>query len=82
MRPAVGKRTKNVMLRFTVRELDALTSEMPDGAELATFLRERLLAAANLRRAAAFIVAALSKEIDFEEALYLFDKHAAGDLTR
>lgn len=82
MNALAGKRTKNVMLRFTSRELEALKSEMPEGAELATFLRERLLTATNLRRSAAFVVAALSKEIDFEEALDLFDKHAAGDPTR
>ncbi len=75
-RTSTQKRIKNVMLRFTPKEMERLLGEKPDSVDLATYLRERVLAAADLRAAAAFVVAALSDKIDFEEAFELFDKHA------
>jgi hypothetical protein len=76
IRTITQKRIKNVMLRFTPKEMERLLGEKPDSVDLATYLRERVLAAADLRATAAFVVAALSDKIDFEEALELFDKHA------
>ena len=78
-----SKRHCHVMLRLTEQELGLLNSAKPAGEELAVFARRTLLgtvqAAAgggDLRRSAAFIVAALSPDIGFEEALSLYDEHA------
>jgi hypothetical protein len=75
-----GKRTHNVMLRLTAEEHAALVAAAPAGDELAAFARRTLLQAINtpapdLRRTASFIVAALSPEIGYEEALALFDEN-------
>ena len=78
------KRTHNVMLRFTEAELAALKAAAPAGEELAVFARKTLLeslggAKSNLRHAAAFIVAALSPDIDIAQALTLFDEHVSNE---
>jgi len=76
-----AKRARNVMLRLTDDEFERLTAARPDGEDLAVFARRTLLAAVagarppDVRRAAAFVVAALSADIDFAEALALFDDH-------
>lgn len=76
-----AKRTQHVMLRLTPAEHEKLVSRAPAGEELAAFARRTLLAALEVsgtseaKRAAAFVVAALSSEIGFEEALRLFDEH-------
>ncbi len=76
-----GKRRHNVMLRLTAAEHAALVKAAPPGDELAAFARRTLLSAlekggaSDWRTVAAFIVAALSPDIVFEEALALFDEH-------
>lgn len=76
------KRTRTVMLRFSDDEHSSLVRAKPDGEELASFARSVLVAATTgaapddaLRRAASFVVACLSPDISFEEALVLFDEH-------
>lgn len=74
------KRDRNVMLRFSADEHERLVASKPPGEDLAAFARRALLAAVDaesgsVRRAAAFVVAALSDSIEFEEALALFDDH-------
>lgn len=76
------KRDKNVMIRLTPAERERLTAALPPGEDLAAFARRTLLTAIDetetdrFRRAAAFIVAALT-EHSFEEALVLFDENVA-----
>ncbi len=76
-----AKRSRNVMLRLSDEEYEAVSAARPTGEEVAVFARRTLLAALadaqppDLRRAAAFVVAALSPDIDFNEALALFDDH-------
>lgn len=76
------KRRRTVMLRFTDHEYDLLVASKPPDEELASFARVALLEATRgrgpdeaLRRAASFVVACLSPDITFEEALSLFDQH-------
>ena len=75
------KRVHNVMLRLTEAERDRLDAARPAGEELAAFARRTLLHAVgnatsfDLRRTAAFVVAALSPEITFDQALGLFDEN-------
>ena len=75
------KRTRHVMLRLTRDEYARLTAAAPPGEELAAFARRTLLttidahSTADVRRAAAFVVAALSPDLRYEEALALFDEH-------
>lgn len=77
-----AKRSRNVMLRLSDEEAAALTAALPPGEKPAVFVRRTLLAALanaqppDVRRAAAFVVAALSPDIDFAEALALFDDHS------
>ena len=78
------KRTHTVMLRFSDDEYDILVRAKPDDEELASFARKTLVAATSgrdpndsMRRAASFVVACLSPDISFEEALALFDEHVA-----
>lgn len=82
MTPPQVKRSHHVMLRMTAAEHAALQAAKPPGEELAVFARKAVLSAASgrdsadrVRRAAAFVVAALSPEIGFDEALALFDDH-------
>jgi hypothetical protein len=70
------------MLRFTDDEYESLVASKPRDEELASFARNALLDAIagrgpdeTLRRAASFVVASLSPDITFEEALALFDQH-------
>jgi hypothetical protein len=70
------------MLRFTDLEYESLVASKPQSEELASFARIALLDAIAgrspdeaLRRAASFVVASLSPDITFEEALDLFDQH-------
>ena len=76
-----AKRTRHVMLRLTDAEYARLDAAKPSGEELAAFARRTLLGAlgekpvGDIRGAAAFVVAALSAEITFEQALDLFDDH-------
>lgn len=78
-----AKRTHNVMLRLTPHEHERLMKAVPPGEEVAAFARRTLLSAldggqsGDVRRAAAFVVAALSSDIGFEEALSLFDEHVS-----
>jgi hypothetical protein len=72
------------MLRFADEEYESLVHAKPHDAELAAFARQTLLAAVSgktpdeaMRRAASFVVACLSTDITFEEALVLFDEHVA-----
>ena len=76
------KRKCNIMLRFTEEELAKIEATKPPEIGLATHLRQRLLVGVSfdkptvdIRKLAAFIVAALSTELGFEEALALFDEH-------
>lgn len=75
------KRVHNIMLRLTEAERARLDAARPPGEELAAFARRTLLGAvdsappSDLRRAAAFVVAALSPEITFDQALGLFDEN-------
>lgn len=76
------KRKRTVMLRFTDDEYEALVASKPRDEELATFARNALIEATAgrgpdevMRRAASFVVACLSPDISFEEALVLFDEH-------
>jgi hypothetical protein len=79
------KRDQNVMLRLTVAEHELLLGAKPAGEDKASFARRILLSSLSgpdgtdpmLRRAAAFVVAALSESIGFEEALSLFDDHVS-----
>ena len=80
------KRSKNVMLRLSDDEHELLMTAVPPGDDKAAFVRTALLSALNgprthdeLRRAAAFVVACLSPEITFEEALCLFDEHVPAE---
>lgn len=80
------KRTRTVMLRFTDDEYESLVASKPQDEELASFARNALLEAIAgrrpddaLRRAASFVVASLSPDITFEEALALFDEHVTPD---
>lgn len=75
-------RRKTVMLRFTEAEFEIVSaSAKAADQEVAVFLRERALEAIRgpkadpLRPVAAFIVAALSSEIEFSDALNLFDSY-------
>lgn len=77
-----SKRLHHVMLRLTDDEFAKLSNAKTAGDDLAVFARRTLLAALDasgsnpdLKKAAAFIVAALSKEFSFDEALVLFDDH-------
>lgn len=78
-----AKRSRNIMLRLTAAEFAAVAAAVPAGEEPAVFARRTLLAAVtgerptDLRRAVAFVVAALAPDIDFPQALVLFDEHAA-----
>ncbi|MBI1213768.1 MAG: hypothetical protein GC190_20095 [Alphaproteobacteria bacterium] len=69
------------MLRFTAAEHEMILAAKPDDEELASFARRALMESLSgerstpIRRVAAFIVAALSDSIEFEEALSLFDDH-------
>jgi hypothetical protein len=72
------------MLRLDDLEFELLAGARPEGEELASFARRALLDSLEardphhaLRRAASFVVACISPEITFEEALDLFDEHAA-----
>lgn len=73
------KRSRNVMVRLTEEEFSGLSAALPDGEEIAVFARQTLLTAlssqrpSEMRGVAAFIVAALSPDIGYEEALGLFD---------
>lgn len=78
------KRARHVMLRLTPDEYARLVGANETGDDLAVFARRTLLAAlaagdtaAAVRRAAAFTVAALSPDIDFKEALDLYDQVTA-----
>ena len=74
-----SKRTKKHMLRLSGAEEAALLADKPDHVPAAVHLRDKLLQAVDLRRTAAFIVAALSAdEMSLEDALKLFDEHARG----
>jgi hypothetical protein len=75
------KRNNNVMLRLNDEELGVLTHAKPQDDELASFARRALVASLMgrdpdqlMRRAASYVVACLSAEITFEEALSLFDE--------
>lgn len=77
------RRSCNVMVRLTDFEHKKLLDAKPETEELATFARRVLLRAieqpemkGELKRLAAFVVAALSPDIDFREALTLYDDHA------
>lgn len=76
------KRSNNVMLRLSDEEHKVLAAAVPPGDDKAAFVRKALMSALDgpdpqvqLRRASAFVVACLSPEITFEEALSLFDEH-------
>lgn len=80
------RRSRSVMLRLNEDEYDALARAKPDGEDLASFARATLVEAVSgrepggpMRRIASFIVACLSPEITFEEALVLFDQHMTPD---
>jgi hypothetical protein len=80
------KRNNHVMLRLSDEEHRLLLAAKPDGQNHAAFARAALVedakvdrSAAALRRVASFIVASLSPEITFEEALVLFDEHVPND---
>lgn len=68
------KRGKKVMLRFTKSEYDRLMGDMPPGECPAVYLRERLLLAADLKTTAAFIVAALSDTMQYDQALAQYEE--------
>jgi hypothetical protein len=72
------------MLRLSDDEFESVARAKPDGEELARFARRTLIAAVKahdpsegLRRAASFVVASLSPDITFDEALALFDDYAS-----
>lgn len=75
------KRDRTVMLRFSDQEHAQLLAAKPANEELAAFARRLLLDSISndeirrFRRISAFIVAALSDSIEFEEALTLYDQH-------
>jgi len=76
------KRLHQIMLRLNDEEFGVLSHAKPKDDELASFARRALLTSLAdrdpdqlLRRAAAYVVACLSAEITFEEALCLFDEH-------
>jgi hypothetical protein len=76
------KRKCNIMLRLTEEELAKIEATKPSEIGLATHIRQRLLVgvsfdkpSVDVRQLAAFIVAALSTELGFEEALAIFDEH-------
>ncbi len=78
------KRKHSVMLRLSDDEFESVLQAKPGGEELASFARLALVASVRshnpneeLRRAASFIVASLSPDITFEEALVLFDEYAS-----
>ena len=78
------KRNRHVMLRLSEEEHRLLLAAKPAGQNLAAFARAALVEGAqvdrsadSLRRVASFIVASLSPEITFEEALVLFDEHVS-----
>lgn len=77
------RRSHLVMLRLSDDESESVVRSKPDGEVLARFARRTLVASVKghdpnegLRRAASFVVASLSPDITFEEALDLFDEHA------
>jgi hypothetical protein len=70
------------MLRLSDEEYEMLLAIKPPAEDFASFARAALVASARrdeapetLRRAASFIVASLSPDFTFEEALDLFDEH-------
>ncbi len=75
------KRDRTVMLRFSAQEHAQLLAAKPEDEELAAFARRLLMSSlsngeiARFRQISAFIVAALSDSIEFEEALTLYDQH-------
>ena len=80
------RRSKNVMLRLSAEEHELLSAAVPPGDDKAAFARTLLLSGLagpephdQLRRAAAFVVASLSPEITFEEALALFDENVPAE---
>ncbi len=75
---ATNKRTISSMIRMTSPEYEAVMAAKPADMPLAVYLRERVTRAADLRLAAAFIVAALSQDLTFEAALKLFDETTEG----
>lgn len=75
-------RRNHVMLRLSDEEHEAFLGKLPPGEDKAVFARKLVLSAVadgglreTLRRSAAFVVACLSPEITFEEAVCLFDEH-------
>ena len=78
------RRQHSVMLRLSDDEFESVMRSKPPGEELACFARRAVVASAKsnnpneeLRRAASFIVASLSPDITFDEALVLFDDYAS-----
>ncbi len=75
------KRNCNIMLRLTEDELAKIEAAKPPEVGLATHIRQRLLIGVSfdkptvdIRQLAAFVVAALSPDYGFEDALALFDQ--------
>ncbi len=73
--------SEKVLARFTKAQLSEIVAAMPEGEELAAFVRRMALQGArgsNLRTAAAFLVAALHPTMTMGEALKLWDQHVLG----
>ncbi len=76
------RRSRNVMLRLSEEEHELLHAAVPPDHDKAAFVRRLVMSGLaaprpndHLRRVAAFIVACLSQEFTFEEALSLLDEH-------
>ncbi len=76
------KRTRQIMVRLNDEEFARFLARKPVGEEPAAYARRVILDAGapdesgtELRSAASFIVACLSPDLTFEDALTLFDEH-------
>lgn len=77
------KRTCVVSARFTEAEHEELQKLLPEGEELAAFVRRMALKAARnsgdplLKTVAAFVVGVLSPDFDPDQAAELLEQHLA-----